>query len=151
MYYHLPFQAGSKFLKIQPILAKPRPNSSKESAWISLDFLFRIEPFQSVALTPGDKNSFSASFPALGLTCPGRFLRLADKIPRLPIFEKQIRRQRKRDRFFELRARRVDSAKRHKLSAPFSPTAPLAKTSTQIQRLSDVILESAGGDSKNCV
>jgi hypothetical protein len=49
------------------------------------------------------------------------------------------------------RPRRGDSAKRHKLSAPFSPTALGKKTSTQIQRLYDVIIESAGGDPKNCV
>jgi hypothetical protein len=37
--------------------AKPGQRKSKKKAWISLDFLGGIEPFQSVMLTPPAKKS----------------------------------------------------------------------------------------------
>jgi hypothetical protein len=57
------FQANSKFSQIQQNLAKPEQNPSKKKAWISLDSLVRIEPFQWVAPTPRAKKFFSRSFP----------------------------------------------------------------------------------------
>jgi hypothetical protein len=58
-----PFQAKPKFFKIEPSPAKPEQSQSKKKAWISLDSLVRIEPFQWVAATPGRENSFLLSFP----------------------------------------------------------------------------------------
>jgi hypothetical protein len=52
------FQANSKFSQIQQNLAKPGQNQSKKKAWISLDSLVRIEPFQGVTPTPGAKKIF---------------------------------------------------------------------------------------------
>jgi hypothetical protein len=48
--------------KIQPSPAAPSPKSKKK-AWICLDSLVRIEPFQRVALTPQGKKSWSRSIP----------------------------------------------------------------------------------------
>jgi hypothetical protein len=52
------FQADSKFSQIQQNRAKPEQNRSKKKAWICLDSLFGIEPFQRVAATPGAFFSF---------------------------------------------------------------------------------------------
>jgi hypothetical protein len=49
------FQAKSKFSQIQQNPAKPEQNQAKKRAWISLDFLRGIEPFQQVMPTPGAK------------------------------------------------------------------------------------------------
>ena len=45
-------QAGSKFSQIQQNPAKPEQRKSKENAWISLDSLVRIEPFQKTCADP---------------------------------------------------------------------------------------------------
>jgi predicted component of type VI protein secretion system len=68
--YFIALQANSKSSQIQQNPAKPGQRKSKKKAWICLDFLVRIEPFQSVALTPGPKKSFAPPFPAVGLSCP---------------------------------------------------------------------------------
>jgi hypothetical protein len=67
MYYGGFFQARPKFSQIQPSPAKSGQRQSKEKAWISLDSLVRIEPFQGVALTPQAKNSFPAPYLAVGV------------------------------------------------------------------------------------
>jgi predicted component of type VI protein secretion system len=64
------FQANSKSSQIQQKPAKSGQRKSKKKAWICLDFLVRIEPFQSVALTPWAKKSFAPPFSAVGLSCP---------------------------------------------------------------------------------
>jgi hypothetical protein len=46
------FQANPKFSQIQPNPPKPQQRKSKEKAWISLDSLVGIEPFQWFAPTP---------------------------------------------------------------------------------------------------
>jgi hypothetical protein len=56
------FQAKSKFFKIRPSRAKGSQRKSKEKAWISLDSLVGIEPFQGVAPTPKAKRLFSPFF-----------------------------------------------------------------------------------------
>jgi hypothetical protein len=56
-------QAGSKFSQIQQSPAKAEQRKSKKKAWISFDFLVRIEPFQWVMLTPWGKKILSVSFP----------------------------------------------------------------------------------------
>jgi predicted component of type VI protein secretion system len=66
--YFIALQANSKSSQIQQNPAKPGQRKSKKKAWICLDFLVRIEPFQSVALTPGPKKSFPAPFPAVGFS-----------------------------------------------------------------------------------
>jgi hypothetical protein len=60
-------QAKSKFSQIQQSPAKPSQRKSKKKAWISLDFLGGIEPFQWFMLTPRAKKSFPASFSAMPL------------------------------------------------------------------------------------
>jgi hypothetical protein len=59
------FQARSKFSQIQPSQARASQRESKKKAWISLDSLVRIEPFQWVIATPHGKNSLLAPFPPL--------------------------------------------------------------------------------------
>jgi len=63
MCYHGFFQIKPKFGKIEQSPAGPEQNPAKKKAWISLDFLRRIEPFQWLALTPWAKKFFSFSFP----------------------------------------------------------------------------------------
>jgi hypothetical protein len=55
-------KAKTKSSQIQQNPAKPAQRKSKKKAWISLDFLVRIEPFQSVAATPCGKKFFSRPF-----------------------------------------------------------------------------------------
>jgi hypothetical protein len=54
-------QAESKSSQIQQNPAKPGQKRSKKKAWISLDFLVRIGPFQRVMLTPLGKKIFCLS------------------------------------------------------------------------------------------
>src|ERR1700728_1587055 len=56
MEMRIAIQAESKLSQIRQSPAKPRQRKSKKKAWISLDFLGGIEPFQSVMLTPQAKN-----------------------------------------------------------------------------------------------
>jgi hypothetical protein len=52
-------------IQIEPSPAKPSQGRAKKKkkAWISLDFLVRIEPFQRVMLTPWGKRILLLSFP----------------------------------------------------------------------------------------
>jgi hypothetical protein len=52
------FQAGPKSSQIEQNPAKRNQRKSKEKAWISLDSLRRIEPFQGPAATPLRVNFF---------------------------------------------------------------------------------------------
>jgi hypothetical protein len=61
--YFIVIQISPKLFKIQPSPGKPEQSQSKKKAWISLDSLGGIEPFQRVALTPGAKNLGLAPFP----------------------------------------------------------------------------------------
>jgi hypothetical protein len=56
-------QINPKFSQIQQSPAMPSQRKSKKKAWISLDFLVGIEPFQWVIVTPQGKKSFLAPFP----------------------------------------------------------------------------------------
>jgi hypothetical protein len=55
-------QARSKSNQIQPNRAKAGQRISKKTAWFSLDFLVRIEPFQGLARTPSPEKHFLAPF-----------------------------------------------------------------------------------------
>jgi hypothetical protein len=68
-------KAKTKLSQIQQNPAKPAQRKSKKKAWISLDFLVRIKPFQWVAATPWAKKFFSRSFPRPGLWPSPRFIR----------------------------------------------------------------------------
>src|ERR1700683_2450249 len=57
------FQAKTKVSQIRQNPAKPGQKRSKEKAWISLDSLGRIEPFQGLAPTPQGVFSLSAAGP----------------------------------------------------------------------------------------
>jgi hypothetical protein len=59
-------KAKTKLSQIQQNPAKPAQRKSKKKAWISLDFLVRIKPFQGVAATPVAKKSFPVPFPRQG-------------------------------------------------------------------------------------
>jgi hypothetical protein len=85
---NFPFQADSKLNQIQQNPATPGQRESKEKAWISLDSLVRIEPFQGVALTPQGKKLFPAPFPAAALHTEGGFIPDRGKVPRILIFRK---------------------------------------------------------------
>jgi hypothetical protein len=61
------FQTQPKFFKAQPSYSAKQPNPSKEIPWISLDSLVRIETFQWVAPTPGQKKSLLAFFRESGV------------------------------------------------------------------------------------
>jgi hypothetical protein len=62
--YFIVIQISPKLFKIQPSRATPKQRDSKKKAWISLDSLGGIEPFQAVALTPWGKKSWSRSIPS---------------------------------------------------------------------------------------
>jgi hypothetical protein len=72
MEMRIAIQAESKLSQIRQSPAKPGQRKSKKRAWISFDFLVRIEPFQRVMLTPWAKKSF-----CLGLA--------AKMLPALPL------------------------------------------------------------------
>jgi hypothetical protein len=74
------FQARSKFSQIQPSPARASQRESKKKAWISLDSLVRIKPFQWVIATPEGKKFFIRSFPAVGLRASDDFDRQAGAI-----------------------------------------------------------------------
>jgi hypothetical protein len=65
-------QAKSKLSQIQQSPEKPGQGKSKKKAWICLDFLGGIEPFQWFVLTPRAKKSLPAPFPVAGLHEPPR-------------------------------------------------------------------------------
>jgi hypothetical protein len=69
----------TKLSQIQQSPAKPAQRKSKKKAWISMDFLVRIKPFQWVAATPCGKKIFSRSFPRPGLWPSPRFIRRPDQ------------------------------------------------------------------------
>jgi hypothetical protein len=73
------FQANSKFSQIEQSPANAEQNPSKKKAWISLDSLVRIEPFQTLALTPWAFFLFSpiASFRCAKFQTPSRLRRVA--------------------------------------------------------------------------
>jgi hypothetical protein len=61
-------QAESKLSQIRQSPAKPGQRKSKKRAWISFDFLVRIEPFQRVMLTPWAKKFFCLRLAAKNVT-----------------------------------------------------------------------------------
>jgi hypothetical protein len=61
MFLRLIVQAETKSIQAGPSGRRLHPTPAKFLASISLDSLFGIEPFQSVALTPWGKKSLSAS------------------------------------------------------------------------------------------
>jgi|ERR1700734_1660116 hypothetical protein len=69
MEMRIAIQAESKLSQIRQSPAKPGQRKSKKKAWISLDFLGGIEPFQSVMLTPRQK-IFATLAPFARLTVP---------------------------------------------------------------------------------
>lgn len=76
-----PFQANSKFSQIEQNLAKPEQNGTKKEAWISLDSLLRIEPFQGLAPTPWALFSFAPLNPSLVV---GQTVRLTARLLQRP-------------------------------------------------------------------
>src|SRR5271155_6263270 len=57
-------QISPKLFKIQQSPPTPGQRKSKKKAWISLDSLVRIEPFQRVIVTPWRKKSNLSSIPS---------------------------------------------------------------------------------------
>jgi hypothetical protein len=66
-------QINPKLFKIQPSPAVFSQRKSKKKAWISLDSLGGIEPFQGVAPTPQGEKSCLAAFPLNWLSNKPRF------------------------------------------------------------------------------
>jgi hypothetical protein len=68
MEMRIAIQAESKLRQIRQSPAKPGQRKSKKRAWISFDFLVRIEPFQRVMLTRWAKKFFCLGLAAKNVT-----------------------------------------------------------------------------------
>ena len=83
-------QARSKSIQTRQSLAKLKQGAAKEKAWIALDRLGGIEPFQWVAPTAGAKRSSPAPFPAGQAAPDGGSWATKPKIARFLIFASKI-------------------------------------------------------------